>query len=597
MAKATPNGGIFNPEKAEKPDSSAREYETVMIRYWDTYMGKEKDSIFYTKLQRSENARFKLVEEPINVLKDTGLEAPYNEPVMDRSVFFDITETGMLFVARDPEVNPAIRRVPRLYGVSLLHGYTNPPFGLPFPIPSPGFAGGVYCVKFAPNGRSAAFVVQEHPDKIFGPTFVFLLRDVNDASKSTLVETVGSKGDEAWERSPDSIIWRNDSSELYVIADDQGRRRLFKIELGSSPDSSSLKVRPSQLTNDGSVLAVYPMSDAASETQLLIHQSSYTESSTYGSIDTASGTIGPVYKNGADLGLSPHQVSEIYFKGANDHDVQAWVIKPTFFEQGKTYPMALIVHGGPVSAHNDSWSTRWNPAVFADQGYIAICPNPSGSTGFGFEFQASVQNQWGGNCYIDLVACFNHVEKSLPYVDTTRAVALGGSFGGYMMNWIAGQPLAQKLKTLVCHDGLFSVTGMYASDCAYEMAYTFGNGKELWDDQAAYDRWDPCRYTAHWTQPMLFIHSENDFRCVLSQALAPYMVCQQKGIRSRFLNFPDENHWVLRHENSLRWYRTVLGWINRFAEVEGGVVLEPPGSENVVVKRVGPVVALGGEGE
>ena len=168
----------------------------------------------------------------------------------------------------------------------------------------------------------------------------------------------------------------------------------------------------------------------------------------------------------------------------------------------------------------------------------------------------------------------------MPFVDVDRAILAGGSYGGYMANWIAGHPLNRRFKALVSHDGVFSTYSMLATDIAPWLPNNFGGNP--WDSKkasGAWDRFSPSQFTEHWKTPMLIIHSDQDFRCPITEGLAAFHVCQMKGIPSRFLNFPDENHFVLKRENSLRWYKTVLGWANKYAGVEGGVQLEPPISE------------------
>jgi len=216
--------------------------------------------------------------------------------------------------------------------------------------------------------------------------------------------------------------------------------------------------------------------------------------------------------------------------------------------------------------------------VYAEQGYIVVMPNIAGSLGFGEAFDNSVDNNWGSLPYKDLVNCFEYVKTSMPYADTTRAVALGGSYGGYMVNWIAGQPLGKEFKAMVCHDGRFSMVNVMSSDDSYNRKTAYG-GKQLWEDRAAWDRYDPSRYTGNWTTPTLVIHSDNDFRCAITEGWCTYAVLQARNIESRFLNFPDENHWVLKHENSLRWHQNVLGWINKYAGVTEGIQLEQTTSE------------------
>jgi dipeptidyl aminopeptidase/acylaminoacyl peptidase len=186
---------------------------------------------------------------------------------------------------------------------------------------------------------------------------------------------------------------------------------------------------------------------------------------------------------------------------------------------------------------------------------------------------------WGGTPYDDLVSCFEHVEKTMPFVDINRAVAAGGSYGGYMANWIAGHPLGKRFKTIINHDGVFSTSSMLATDLPTMFLEDLG-GPPGGENRDLWDRYDPSRFTGNWSTPMLIIHSDNDFRCPIVEGLAAYNVCQLRGIPSRFLNFPDENHFVLKRENSLKWYKTVLGWANKWAGVKGKIELEPPVTEH-----------------
>jgi len=269
---------------------------------------------------------------------------------------------------------------------------------------------------------------------------------------------------------------------------------------------------------------------------------------------------------GKTFGLSQDQVDEFWYAGAEDYNVHAWVLKPSNFDKNEKYPLAYLIHGGPQGAWNEGWSTRWNPAIFAEAGYIVVAPNPTGSTGYGMAFQNGIMNQWGGRPYIDLVKGFEYIEANLPYVDTTRAVALGASYGGYMVNWIQGHPLGRKFKALVTHDGVFSTLNQYSSEELFFPHHDFDG--TLWDNRENYEKWDPASHLKEWATPHLIIHNELDYRLPIAEGLAPFNVLQTKGIDSKFLTFPDENHWVLKPENSLVWHREVLGWINKYSGIE-----------------------------
>lgn len=189
-------------------------------------------------------------------------------------------------------------------------------------------------------------------------------------------------------------------------------------------------------------------------------------------------------------------------------------------------------------------------------------PNPTGSTGYGQSFTDAIALNWGGAPYEDLVRGIDYIEANLSYIDPKRMVALGASYGGYMINWLAGHSLAKKFVALVCHDGVFSMAGQLASEEQYFPAHDFGG--PYYSKPENYIKWDPSRFADKWSTPMLIIHNDLDYRLTVAEGLSMFNVCQGKGIESRYLTFSDEGHWVLREENSLVWWLVVLNWCNKF---------------------------------
>ena len=241
--------------------------------------------------------------------------------------------------------------------------------------------------------------------------------------------------------------------------------------------------------------------------------------------------------------------------GAGGTPVQMWIVKPPGFDAAKKYPLVFWVHGGPQGAFMDSWSTRWNPELWAAQGYVIALPNPRGSTGFGQKFTDEISGDWSGKVYEDLMACLGLLEKQ-PYIDTTRMAAAGASYGGFMMNWFQGH--TDKFKTLVTHCGVYNFDTMY------------GTTEELW-----FDEWDhgipwehpefnegsPHRFAKQFKTPNLVIHNELDFRVPIAQGLDLFTALQRRGVPSKLLIFPDEGHWVLKPQNSELWHQTIFDWL------------------------------------
>jgi len=256
-------------------------------------------------------------------------------------------------------------------------------------------------------------------------------------------------------------------------------------------------------------------------------------------------------------------------------------MKPSNFKSERKYPLAYIIHGGPQGAWGDQWSTRWNPAVFAEQGYVVITPNPTGSTGYGQGFTDAIRLEWGGKPYEDLVKGFKFIKENLDFVDTDKTVGLGASYGGYMMNWIQGHDFGREFKALVTHDGVFSMAAQLASDEQYFPTHDLGG--PYWKVPENWDKWDPVRFTGNWSTPHLIIHNELDYRLTIAEGLAAFNVLQTRGVESLFLTFPDENHWVLKHENSLVWHRTVINWINQHVGLPP--ILDKEGKDGLPERR------------
>jgi dipeptidyl aminopeptidase/acylaminoacyl peptidase len=250
------------------------------------------------------------------------------------------------------------------------------------------------------------------------------------------------------------------------------------------------------------------------------------------------------------------EVSERFTKSADGRDLQAWLVKPPGFDPTKKYPAVFLIHGGPQSAWNDAWSTRWNPEVFAAYGYVVYAPNPRGSTGFGQEFVDQISRDWGGRVYDDLMRQADDLE-SLPFVDKSRIGAAGASYGGYMVAWILGH--TDRFKALVCHDGVVETRSMVLE--TEELWFpTWDLGGWPWDSEL-YEKWNPMRSADKFKTPTLIVTSERDYRVPFGQGLQLFTALQVRGVPSKLLTFPDEGHWVLKPGNSRVWHATVMDWL------------------------------------
>ncbi|HTD44924.1 MAG TPA: S9 family peptidase, partial [Bryobacteraceae bacterium] len=253
-------------------------------------------------------------------------------------------------------------------------------------------------------------------------------------------------------------------------------------------------------------------------------------------------------------------LEEMWADSADRTRIQSFLIKPPNFTPGRKYPVLFLIHGGPQGAWGESWTYRWNAQVFASAGYLVVEPNPRGSTGYGQKFIDEINADWGGKPYEDIMAVADAV-AALPYADADRMAAAGGSYGGYMVDWLLGH--TRRFKALVTHAGVF--------DLASEARET----EELWfplwefrgmpnDNPEVYAAWSPSSFVKEFKTPTLVFHGELDYRVPVGQGLQLFTALQLQKVPSKLVLFPDEGHWVLKPQNSILWYHTFLDWIGEW---------------------------------
>jgi dipeptidyl aminopeptidase/acylaminoacyl peptidase len=249
------------------------------------------------------------------------------------------------------------------------------------------------------------------------------------------------------------------------------------------------------------------------------------------------------------------------FTGAHGDWVEGTLVKPPDFDANKKYPVKLLIHGGPQGAWGDDWSYRWNPELFAANGYVVIMINFHGSTGYGQKFIDAINGDWGGAPYEDLMKGLDYAEQKYPFIDKTRECALGASYGGYMANWILGH--TDRFKCIVSHDGMFNAESAWGS--TEEMWFNNWEFKGTpYDNRASYEKWSPHQYAKNFKTPTLVIHGQRDYRLDVSEGFQLFTTLQTEGVPSKMLYFPDEGHWVLKPQNSKLWYETVNAWVDQW---------------------------------
>ncbi|MFQ5817714.1 MAG: S9 family peptidase [Terriglobia bacterium] len=256
-------------------------------------------------------------------------------------------------------------------------------------------------------------------------------------------------------------------------------------------------------------------------------------------------------------------VEEFHFAGAGGRPVQGWLLKPPGFDPQKKYPALFMVHGGPQSVWANTFHYRWNAQLFAAPGYVVALLNPRGSVGWGQKFIDEISGDWGGKVYEDLVKGLDYL-SALPYVDAERICAAGGSYGGYMVNWLAGH--TARFRCLISHAGVFNLTSMYGSTEELWFPEWEFRGTP-WTNAESYAQWSPHRYVANFRTPTLVIHGARDYRVPLAEGLQLFTSLQRQKVPSKFLYFPDEGHWIGKPQNSELWYKTFHDWLAHYLKM------------------------------
>lgn len=357
------------------------------------------------------------------------------------------------------------------------------------------------------------------------------------------------------------FTWAPDSKNIYVVADDRGRELIGVAHIDDEViDPLIIKTTSSGITLSGD------------GKRLSFTRSSLTLPSEVFSATINGNSVSDVAQltnTNAELlsKIELNSAEDFEFTGALKSKIHGFIVKPPNFDSSKKYPMILLIHGGPQSAWMDGWSYRWNAQMWAARGYVTVMINPHGSTGYGQAFVEQISGDWGGAVYEDLMKGTDYV-VSQGYVDPSRMGAAGGSYGGYMVNWVMGH--TNRFKALVSHAGVYNLTSMYGG--TEELWFTEWEFKgNPWDNPEQYVKWSPHLFAKNFKTPTLVVHGELDYRVPVGEGLQLYTALQMKNVPSKLLYYPDEGHWILKPQNSELWYKTVMDWFDQWLKPQGNL--------------------------
>ncbi|HVN76823.1 MAG TPA: S9 family peptidase [Thermoanaerobaculaceae bacterium] len=520
-------------EAKEKSKASGMMFDHLFVRHWDTWEDGTRNHLFAFDLAARKAVDLMAKMTADCPTKPFGGSEDYGISPDGRTLVFSAKEMGSTPSAEAWSTNYDLFEVP-LDGTAAPRRITTNPAWDAQP-------------RFSPDGKALAYLAMTRPG-YEADRFEVVVRELATGAERKFTVRVDDspRGD----RSPGSLAWSGNGT-LLVTADDVGQSSVFAVDAATGKTRGVVRdgtCSDPQWAAGGRV--VYAMNSLLGPTEL------------YSVAADGKDARRITHLNDAAVAAARFGRPEKFsFTGAKGDTVHGYIVYPVDFDPARKYPVAFLIHGGPQGMFGNDFHYRWNPQAYAGAGYAAVMVDFRGSTGYGQAFTDAINDDWGGAPFEDLMKGLDFALANYPFLDKDRVGALGASYGGYMINWIAGH--TDRFKCLVCHDG--NLDERFAYYDTEELWFPEWEHRGTpWANAKGYDKVNPVDFVENWKTPMLVVHGMKDFRIPYSEGLATFTVLQRKGIPSKLLVFPDENHWVLKPANSILWHETVLGWLDQW---------------------------------
>jgi len=514
---------------AEKGKSQAKTFDRLFVRHWDTWADGRISQLFSVSL----NAAGELTGKPVSLSGSLDADVP-SKPFGGAEEFnFSPDGTRVAFATR-------IKGKSEPWSTNF-DIYESPADGSAAPrnLTADNEAWDTQ-PNYSPDGQWLAWIAMARPT-YEADRFELKVRNLRSGATRSVTAN--------WDRSIASISFSADSRKIIANADDLGQHALFSIDLKSG--------KPSPLVAQG-----YVGEFSVGARSIVYTLASLGAPADLHTVGVADGKTQQRTSVNADhlQKVTLGQYEQFSFSGWNGETVRGFVMKPAKYTEGEKYPIAFIVHGGPQVSFGNTWSYRWNPQVYAGAGYGVVFIDFHGSPGYGQAFTDSITRDWGGKPLEDLQKGLKAASEKYPWIDSSRACALGASYGGYMMNWIAGK-WSDGFKCLVSHASIFDHRSMYyGTEELWFTEWEFGGPQFMKPEN--YEKDNPITHVGAWKTPTLVTAGQLDYRVPYIQSIGVFTALQRRGIESRLVVFPDENHWILKPNNSVRWHGEVLQWLD-----------------------------------
>jgi dipeptidyl aminopeptidase/acylaminoacyl peptidase len=517
-------------KEREESNTTGRVYDRLFIRHWDTWKDGRRSHLFVLPVDGG---------EAVDVMRGLDADSPSKPFGGPEEYTFTPDSREIVFSARDVGREEAWSTDFDLYR-SPVDGSAEPAC-----ITESNQAWDTQPV-FSPDGSTLAYLAMARPG-YESDRFRIVLMRWRDLEQNVLTES--------WDRSPGSIVWSADGKTIYANAANLGQRSLFAIDVGTGKVETLVEQGTVRSMAEVGERVVYSADHLRSPVELY-------------SVATDGSDLRRITRINDDR-LAAARMGEpeqFTFEGWNGETVYGYIVKPVDFDPAKRYPVTFLIHGGPQGSFGNDFHYRWNPQAYTGAGYAAVMIDFHGSTGYGQAFTDSIGGDWGGKPLEDLKKGLAAALERYPWMDGDRVCALGASYGGYMINWIAGN-WPDRFRCLVSHDGNLDEQMAYF-DTEELWFPEWERGGAPWEVPEAYQKHNPVNHVDAWKTPMLVVHGALDYRVVDTQGISVFTALQRRGIPSKLLYFPDENHWVLKPHNSIQWHETVIGWIDQWTKAE-----------------------------